>query len=383
MNSDSSIDATPLVRFRRELHRSPELSGFEEETAGRVARFLREHGAGEIIEGLGGTGLAAVHRGGSPGPTVLARAELDALPIAERSGAPYRSAAEGISHACGHDGHAAILAGLSERLSARPIERGRAVLLFQPAEETGEGAARVLADPRFAPLRPDRVFALHNLPGFPLGSVIVREGVFASASVGLIAGFRGATSHAAEPERGRSPAAAAADAIHAVGALPQNRTAMFEAAKATVIHARVGERAFGTTPGDAEVMATLRAGSPEAMGAMTRAAEEILLGIARAHGLDAAVKWIEEFPVTVNDADSARLVADAAGDLGFQLIRPEHPFPWSEDFGRFTEAAPGALFGIGAGENAPALHNPDYDFPDPLVGRGVLLFEEVIRRALR
>jgi len=371
------------IRFRRELHREPEISGAEEETARRVARRLREGGAAEVVEGLGGAGLAAVHRGSASGPRVLLRADLDALPITERNGAGHRSAREGISHACGHDGHMTILAGLSERLAARPLERGEAVLLFQPAEETGEGAARVLEDPRFAPLRPDRVFALHNLPGFPLGSVILREGTFACASVGLIARFRGATSHAAEPERGRSPAGAAADAIHAIGALPQNRTAMFDSAKATVIHARVGERAFGTTPGEAEVMATLRADRRETMAAMTRAAEELLLGIARAHGLDGTAEWIEEFPVTVNDAESVRLAADAAESLGYETIRPERPFPWSEDFGWFTGAAPGALFGLGAGENHPALHNPDYDFPDDLIERGVRLFEEILRRAIR
>ena len=190
------FDLDLLIQLRHHLHARPELSGQECDTAGRVGEFIRAHTKAEIINGLGGAGMAAVFEGSSPGPTVMFRADLDALPILERSGVEYRSGVEGVAHLCGHDGHMAILCGLAQHLSARPPQKGRAVLLFQPAEETGSGAAQVIADPRFDRIRPDYAFALHNLPGYPAGSVVWRKGVCASASRGLVIRLQGSSAQA-------------------------------------------------------------------------------------------------------------------------------------------------------------------------------------------
>ncbi len=346
-----------------------------------IAEYVGGHGPDELVSSLGGHGVAAVYQGSQAGPCVLVRCELDALPIPETVDLRYASSSDGISHKCGHDGHMAMVAGLAPELGRERPARGKVVLLFQPAEETGEGAALVLHDRKFHDLRPDLAFALHNLPGYPLGRVVLREGVFAVASRGLIVRFLGATAHAAEPEKGRSPALATADAIHLFSALPQTLAPMNASAKATVIHARLGEIAFGTTPGEAEVMATLRSDTAGVMEEMARAAERIVGGLASIHRLRVETEWTEEFPVTANDPEVVRLVKEAAERAGLDVEVRSHPFPWSEDFGHFTAATKGVLFGLGSGEEQPPLHHPHYDFPDSLleVGRGLLL--EVIRRA--
>ena len=235
-----------LTSMRRELHRMAELSDLEEQTA----RFLRDQFQScrptQLVTGLGGHGLAAVFAGSEPGPTVLLRCDTDALPLPDRADLPYASSDAGVSHKCGHDGHMTMMLGLAHRLGAAPPSRGRAVLLFQPAEETGAGARRVLDDAAFAPLVPDVVLGVHNLPGYPLGSVVLRAGPIAAASRGMTIELTGASSHAAEPEAGRSPALAVAALVQSLSALPQTAAALGEGAKATVVGIEVGGPAFGT-----------------------------------------------------------------------------------------------------------------------------------------
>ncbi|MFZ5433168.1 MAG: M20/M25/M40 family metallo-hydrolase, partial [Calditrichota bacterium] len=245
----------------------------------------------------------------------------------------------------------------------------------------GQGARWVLDDPKFAEFKPDSVFALHNLPGYPLGQVIVGDGVFASASQGLIIELEGATSHAAEPNRGNSPALAVAELINALSTVPQRFTALHEAAQVTVIHARIGEVAFGTSPGSGVVMATLRAHSQDVMDILRRRCVTLARSIAAAWSLEVKLKDVERFPSTANDSKCVAIVRAAANELGLSPAAPLYPFPWSEDFGHFTAAFPGALFGLGAGEHTPALHHPHYDFPDALIETGVRLMARIARLA--
>ena len=161
-----------IINFRRELHQFPELSGYEEGTATRICKFIRNFSDARVVEGLGGCGLALVHTFSDEGPTVMIRCELDALPIHEVNSFEHRSTVNGVSHKCGHDGHMAIVVGLAWWLSEQSFKRGQVILLFQPAEETGQGAASVIADPKYEKLQPDYVFALHNIPGEPLHTVI-------------------------------------------------------------------------------------------------------------------------------------------------------------------------------------------------------------------
>jgi len=326
--------------------------------------------------------LAAIFEGREEGPTVMFRAEIDAVPVEEGNDVDHRSCRPGISHACGHDGHMAIVAGLASKLHRDPPRRGRVVLLFQPAEETGAGALSVLEDERFESIAPDWVFALHNLPGDDFGEVQIKSGPFAAGSVGTILRFRGTTSHAAYPEQGTSPATAVAQLIQDLVGLPESVTSGNGFAKLTIIHARIGEAAFGTTPGEAEVMATLRSDREEILERLREGVVDQAQQIARAHGLELTRSWTDHFPVTINHTEAVAMVEAVAENRGVAVGLRDEAYPWSEDFGWFTRRCKGALFGLGAGREHSALHSPGYDFPDDLLPLGVDLFEGLIERLL-
>src|SRR5690606_16597873 len=188
-------DIADLVAFRRELHRNPKISNEESETAKRVVAFLRDTGPDQLLTDPGTHGVAAVYDSGKPGLTVLFRSDLDALPIEELSDAAHRATVPGKSHMCGHDGHTAILAAIGRQFGRRRPERGRVVLMFQPAEETGNGASDVIADPRYARIAPDYAFSLHNLPGTSFGHVRLKPGVVNCASRGMRIVLKGKTAH--------------------------------------------------------------------------------------------------------------------------------------------------------------------------------------------
>jgi amidohydrolase len=279
------------IQLRRDLHRHAELSGCEAGTAQRILRFFQPLEPDETLTELGGHGLAFGFGSADTGPSVLLRCELDALPITQTNGTAHRSVTEGVSHKCGHDGHMAILAAVGEALSRQRPARGRVVLLYQPAEETGAGASAVLADPRFAVIRPDLVFALHNLPGFPMGQILLRAETFTCASRGMEIRLTGRTAHAAQPETGRSPAKAMCRIIDELENLPARQEARSELAFATVVGARLGKKAFGTAPGDAAVMATLRSETDATMDRLVRDCEEMVRVIASAEQLGHTVSY--------------------------------------------------------------------------------------------
>ncbi len=367
-----------LTKIRQYLHSIPELSGKESATAEYLRAFLQSCNPDNLITELGGTGIAAVYNGPITGSRILLRCDMDALPVNEESNLPYSSAISGVSHKCGHDGHMAIMAGVANWLSENRPTSGSVVLLFQPAEETGKGAIRVLKDPQFQEILPDFVFALHNLPGFPIGSIILRTGIFASASRGMIIDLSGSSSHASEPHLGRSPAIATARIIQIFNDVPAFDGSMNRSAKITVTHVRIGKPAFGTSPGKGRLMATLRADNVEAMKTLSQWSENNAREIADSCDLDVQITRTEEFPVTENSVKAVDSVRTAAEHLGLEIYQPDNPFPWSEDFGHFTMSYPGALFGIGAGIHSPALHSPEYDFPDELITTGVDIFKRII-----
>ncbi|MBP1882398.1 amidohydrolase [Sinorhizobium mexicanum] len=370
-----------VTAFRRALHRRPELSGAEAETARAVERALEQTRADEIVTGLGGHGVAAIYRGKDEGPTVMIRAELDGLPITEVSDLPHRSEIAGKGHLCGHDGHMAILMALAKGLGRERPARGRAILLFQPAEENGAGAAAVLADPKFSALKPDFVFSLHNFPGLPLGHVALAEGPVNCASRGMKITLSGKTAHASSPEDGIAPTFALArllsglTALGAGGALDENFTL------ATVTHAKLGEEAFGISPGYAEIWATLRTLTDERMAALVANAEALVRREAEAAKLDARICYEDVFHQCSNAASAVGELRRALDEEGVSHDRGAGALPMkaSEDFGLFGRVAPSAMFFLGAGENHPRLHNPDYDFPDALIGIGARVFMRAIR----
>lgn len=365
-------DVGSLVRLRKELHKFPELSGHEKKTSRRIYNFLSCMGPDEIIRNIGGEGVAARFLGKSPGLRVMVRAELDALPVYEINKFEHSSSVDGVSHACGHDGHMAIVAGVAERFAATRPERGEVVVLYQPSEENGRGASEVINDPLFASVKPDFILALHNLPGFVSKEIVLCEDVFAMASAGMIINLKGKTSHAAEPERGISPSAAVSEILRRLPLIAESDD-FSQFTLATIIHARIGSVAFGTSPGEAVVMATLRAGDNKEMEDLTARAGKLVKEIAGKENLTAGISMTEKFPATVNDPFLTRIAAKIAGRQGLRVSHINEAFRWSEDFGWFTRKFRGLLFGIGAGSDHPDLHNPDYDFPDEIIETGTNL----------
>lgn len=375
----TNSDVAELTDWRRALHRLPEVSGQEAQTAATVVQALRGLGPDQIVTGLGGHGVAAVWEADNGGPTVLFRAELDALPIEELSDAAHRSTIVGKGHLCGHDGHMAILLGLARLISRRPLRMGRVILMFQPAEEDGSGAAAVIADPRYADLRPDWAFALHNMPGLPFGHTALTEGPVNCASLGLKIKLTGKTAHASLPETGVSPAQAVARLIPALAALGQGGALHPDYRLVTVTHARLGEPAFGIAPGEAEVWATLRTLTDEKMAALLHAATALATAEAQ-NGLTVTFTQHDHFAASVNDAQATARLRAALDALHMPHDAGDLPMRGSEDFGRFG-AEPetrGAMLFLGVGQTHPALHNPDYDFPDALIPIGARLFHKVL-----
>lgn len=379
-----------IVRFRRSLHAHPELAERETRTAQAVIERLEQSRPTRIVDGLGsmGTGVCAVFDSGAPGPAVLLRCELDALPIQETNTFPHRSTVDGISHKCGHDGHMATLVAVAEGLRESPPERGRVHLLFQPAEETGTGAAAVIGDPRFQDLgEPDFVYALHNVPKYPLGQVLVRRGLFAQGSVGFIAAFTGKTSHSSYPEHGVNPAAAVTELVATVNRFHESMKEKAEKpVLGTVTYAQLGAMEsgpqFGTAPGEGLVTGVVRAQTNEDLALVREEIAALADRLAEAAGLEHRLSWHEAFAATVSEPECADIVAAAAAQQGLDVQELPEPFRWSEDFGYFTDRYRGAFFGLGSGTDQPQLHDDGYDFPDELIAIGAGLFRAIVDRHL-
>ncbi len=366
-----------LIELRHNIHRNAELSGKEFQTAGRIKSFILNCEPDEIITGLGGNGIAFLFKGKEKGKSIMFRAELDALPIHENNEIVYKSVNEGVAHKCGHDGHMAILAGLANEISHRNFN-GDVVLLFQPSEETGEGALNVLKDNQFNRLNPDYIFAMHNLPGFPLGHIIIKEGTFAAASKGMIIELTGRTAHAAEPELGVNPAFFISDFIAQLKNV-KNNTQFSDFVLVTIIHLSVGSAAFGTSPGNGKILLTLRSYRDDDMNKLTDAVVNLVANLSVSQSIKYKISFTEEFPATINNSDAVRIVKNAADELSLKLIEISDPFKWSEDFGHFTSKFTGAFFGLGSGISHPNLHNHTYDFPDELIEIGINIFKQIIK----
>lgn len=375
----TNADVAELTEFRRDLHRFPEVSREEAATAQRIVAALSGLRPDQVITGLGGHGVAAVFNGAATGPTLLFRAELDALPIEEISAAAHRSTIPGKGHLCGHDGHMTFLMGLARLLSRQRPARGRVVLMFQPAEEDGFGAAAVVADPNYAAIKPDWAFAIHNLPGLPFGHAALKSGVVNCASQGLRIVLTGKTAHASQPENGSSPGLALAQLIPELAALGQGGPLGPDYRLVTITHAKLGEPAFGIAPGEAELWATLRAIADDKMAALRAAAIALAETEAAGQGLKVSFSHHDDFAASVNNPDATRQLQRALESLAVPHGEADLPMRASEDFGRFGQ--PGtrsAMLFLGVGESHAALHNPDYDFPDSLIPLGVQIFHRVM-----
>ncbi|MCZ7859255.1 amidohydrolase [Agrobacterium salinitolerans] len=372
-------DMLDLIELRHDLHRHPEISGEEKQTARRIRAFLERAQPDQLFTALGGHGVAAVYDSGKSGPAILIRSELDALPIHEKSDVEYRSGTDGKGHLCGHDGHSTILTALALGLSRQRPETGRVILLYQPAEETGAGAAAVLADPHFGQIKPDYSFSLHNLPGLPFGHVSVVEGPVNCASRGVKFRLSGKTAHASSPEHGISPMQAISWLMPALAELGSGFPPEPDFSMVTITHAAMGEAAFGISPADAEIWATLRTLTDDRMEKLCEAAETLAKKAADEQKLTLDITYDDIFLHCENASDAVGHIRRALDEEKISHGSEGLPMRASEDFGRFRAVSSSAMFFLGAGLDYPNLHNPDYDFPDALIGTGARIFMRIIR----
>ena len=376
-------DLRELTAFRHHLHRHPELSGEEEETARLVCGMLEPTRPDTVLTGVGGHGVAAIYDSGAPGPTILFRSELDALPIQELGAVEHRSTVPGKAHLCGHDGHSTILLGLARILSrARPAS-GRVVLMFQPAEENGAGAAAVVADPRYPQIRPDWAFSLHNAPEVAFGSARLGAGPANCASRGIRITLTGSTAHASRPADGRSPMLAISELMPALLACGSGKPLGPGFTMVTVTHASMGAQSFGVAPGEATIMATLRTVHNADMDALVAQVERLIGETAARHGLSFAFSYDDVFAASVNDEEATAILATGIERAGVQRQQQTVPSVGSEDFGQFgMSGAKAAMLFLGSGPDWPRVHTPDYDFRDELIPVGIRIFSETLAACL-
>jgi amidohydrolase len=374
------MELNKLIKIRRYLHQHPELSHKEEQTSAYLIEKIAETKPDEVTKQNDGFGFLAQYKHKNTKPIIAFRTDIDALPIEEINTFEHKSRQKGVAHKCGHDGHATSMLGFAYRI--KDSQSSPVNLVFQGAEETGMGAEQWLNDKNMKGFSPDKIFAYHNLPGFPLKSIIIRKNVFSAASIGVTVKFYGKTSHAGHPERGVSPALAVAELIQQIENLPKAVT-FNNFTLTTVVHTLLGEIAFGTAPGYAEVRATLRSFDNDDLKTMQQKTEDFVSVLAEKYGLKTDVDYCEYFPATENNDECVEIVRQAAQNLNLEIIERDEPFRWSEDFAHFTLKFPGALFGIGSGADHPQLHNPDYDFPDDILSVAIDMYQEIYALAAK
>jgi amidohydrolase len=253
------------------------------------------------------------------------------------------------------------------------------MLLFQPSEEDGNGAKRVLNDSKFKNIKADFAFALHNIPGYKKHQIIIKENTFTCAVNSMIIQLHGKTSHAGEPENGINPALAVAEIIQVFDSKINTNLKSETYCLITPIHIEMGEKAYGVSAGYGEVHFTIRSNSNAGMKKIESDLEKKAEEIASKYKLKIGINWTQSFQANENNSDAVNFIRKAACLQNYKIIEKELPFTFGEDFGIFTQHFKGAMLGLGSGENTAALHNPDYDFPDEIIQTGINLFHQITK----
>lgn len=365
-----------LIKIRRYLHKHPELSGEETNTQQYIIHQLEELGLKP--QNIGDTGVLATLGTGSL--HVMVRVDIDALPIQEINTFEYKSLNSGVGHKCGHDGHTTIGIGLAEEFNLKPIDDVTLYILFQPSEENGLGAKKVMNDRLFKSLSLDYVIALHNVPGYPKKMIVTKKNSFTPAVQSLKLKFQGKTSHAAEPENGFNPHEAIAELILKAREFENRDRNSDHFLLFSPIYTRIGEKNYGIAPGDGEIHFTIRSWQQNVLENKTDEFLEIAQQIVDKYHLSLTHEVFEKFYANQNASEVVDAIINAAKELNLNIEQKTHPFSWGEDFGLFTQHIPGAMFGLGSGKESPALHNPDYDFPDDIITTGIQIFYQTISK---
>ena len=376
-----------FISLRQDIHRHPELAFDEHRTAALVADKLQGWGY-EVTRGLGGTGVVGTLVRGSGAKRLGIRADMDALPIAEATGLPYASAHAGLMHACGHDGHTAMLLAAARHLAESGRFDGTLHLIFQPAEEGGGGALRMMEDGLFERFPCDAVFAMHNMPGVPQGRLVLREGAAMASSDYATITLHGLGGHGAMPHRAADPIVAAASVVMALQTVVSRNVDPLHTAVVTVGALNAG-KANNVIPASATLELSVRALDPAVRTLLEQRIKALVAAQAESFGVTARIDWRAGYAVLVNSPEETAL----AREVALELLGPDRvtlqgpPLTGSEDFAFMLERVPGSylLIGNGDGDSAGAcmVHNPGYDFNDANIGIGsaywVLLAERFLR----
>ena len=373
-----------LVRWRHHLHRFPETGFNEVRTADYVASVLRLLGL-EVHRGIGGTGIVANLKVGDGTGVIGLRADMDALAITEDgAGRPHASQSPGCMHACGHDGHMAMVLGAAQLLSQGRGFNGTVRFIFQPAEEHGRGAAAMMADGLFDRFPVDEIFGAHNIPGMPVGRIATRSGGIMASEDNFVVHVKGRGGHAARPHMGVDPLVVAAEIVLALQTVVSRSV---DPSQPAVISCTefITDGIRNAIPSNVTIKGDTRSYSPEVQALLERRMREVCQGICSAHGASVEFEYTHEFAPTVNWPQCVSVaVAAASAVVGADRVADDvTPMMISEDFGAFLQVVPGAFVFIGNGANDEPggipLHNARYDFNDQVLPIGARYFAEVAR----
>jgi hippurate hydrolase len=362
-----------IAAWRRDFHQHPELQFDVHRTAGIVAAKLREFGCDEVVEGVGRTGVVGVIKGRSnaSGRVIGMRADMDALPIEEASGVAWASKTPGKMHACGHDGHTAMLLGAAKHLAETRNFDGAAVVIFQPAEEGGGGGREMVNDGMMDRFGVQEVYGMHNMPGAPVGSFAIRPGPAMAAADHFDIEVEGLGGHAARPHMCVDTTLVAAQIVVALQSVAARTVDPVESVVVSVCSLHTGGDAYNVIPQTVRLKGTVRTLSPAVQDLVERRIVELVEGTARAFGARAECRYTRNYPVTVNEAARTAFAADVAAEIAGpgRVDRETPPLMGAEDFSFMLNARPGAFIFVGNGDTA-GVHHPAYDFNDAVIPFG-------------
>jgi hippurate hydrolase len=373
-----------LTALRRDIHAHPELAFDENRTADIVARELERHGL-EVHRGIARTGVVGVLRAGTSQRMIGLRADMDALPLCELNEFPHHSRHQGKMHACGHDGHTAMLLGAARYLADKPDFDGIAVFIFQPAEESEGGAAVMIEDGLFERFPVEAVFGLHNWPGIPVGQMMAMPGPVMAGTCAFEIIVRGHGCHAAMPHQGIDAIVTGSQLVQALQTVVSRTLHPCESAVVSVTQFHAGE-AWNIIPEEVVLRGTIRTFKPEIQESVERAIERLCSGIAAANGAQINVVFDHRYPPTVNSAAEAKFCQQVAAEVFGQekVLTDILPSMGAEDFAYMLNEKPGCYvwLGNGPGTGGCTLHNPHYDFNDELLTLGASYWVNLVRRWL-
>ncbi len=374
-----------ITAWRRDLHAHPELQFDVHRTAGIVADKLREFGADDVVEGIGRTGVVGIIKGknATSSAVIGLRADMDALPILEATGVEHASQTQGSMHACGHDGHTAMLLGAAKYLSETRNFDGTVAVIFQPAEEGGGGGREMVNDGMMERFGIQQVYGMHNMPGIDVGKFALRPGPMMAAADLISIEVTGKGGHAAMPHNGIDPTIAAAQIVLALQTIVSRNVNPLESGVISITSFQTDTDAFNVIPQKVTLKGTVRTLSPEVQDLTEHRMHEVVEHTAKALGATATLNYQRNYPVSINHAQNTGFAAGIAEQVAGKdnVDADTQPLMGAEDFSFMLNERPGAFIFMGNGDSA-ALHHPEYDFNDEAIPYGCSYWVQLVEAAL-